>query len=74
MAETVILHGYQMFVRVLHVVSVHICFQIVKEYTFLDYIMGGCQINFTVSTKKIMNLWGNMLGHTEDLMSSGNIC
>lgn len=24
-------------------------FQVVKEYTFLDYIMGGCQINFTVS-------------------------
>uniref|UniRef100_A0A669CB37 Copine-3 n=1 Tax=Oreochromis niloticus TaxID=8128 RepID=A0A669CB37_ORENI len=23
--------------------------QIVREYTFLDYIMGGCQINFTVS-------------------------
>uniref|UniRef100_A0A8C3AKY5 Copine-3 n=1 Tax=Cyclopterus lumpus TaxID=8103 RepID=A0A8C3AKY5_CYCLU len=22
--------------------------QVVKEYTFLDYIMGGCQINFTV--------------------------
>lgn len=25
--------------------------QVVKEYTFLDYIMGGCQINFTVSIK-----------------------
>lgn len=27
------------------------CFisQVVKEYSFLDYIMGGCQINFTVS-------------------------
>uniref|UniRef100_A0AAX7V3K3 Copine-3 n=1 Tax=Astatotilapia calliptera TaxID=8154 RepID=A0AAX7V3K3_ASTCA len=24
-------------------------FQVVKEYTFLDYIMGGCQINFTVA-------------------------
>lgn len=24
--------------------------QITKEYTFLDYIMGGCQINFTVSS------------------------
>lgn len=23
--------------------------KVVKEYTFLDYIMGGCQINFTVS-------------------------
>uniref|UniRef100_A0A8C4H6G0 Copine-3 n=1 Tax=Dicentrarchus labrax TaxID=13489 RepID=A0A8C4H6G0_DICLA len=23
--------------------------QIVKEYTFLDYIMGGCQINFTIA-------------------------
>lgn len=23
--------------------------QVVKEFTFLDYIMGGCQINFTVS-------------------------
>uniref|UniRef100_A0A3P8VYB0 Copine III n=1 Tax=Cynoglossus semilaevis TaxID=244447 RepID=A0A3P8VYB0_CYNSE len=23
--------------------------QVVKEYTFLDYIMGGCQINFTVA-------------------------
>ncbi|XP_018553766.1 LOW QUALITY PROTEIN: copine-3-like [Lates calcarifer] len=22
--------------------------QVVKEYTFLDYIMGGCQINFTI--------------------------
>uniref|UniRef100_A0A8D3EG22 Copine 3 n=1 Tax=Scophthalmus maximus TaxID=52904 RepID=A0A8D3EG22_SCOMX len=27
------------------VVSVKLC----KEYTFLDYIMGGCQINFTVA-------------------------
>lgn len=27
----------------------HLTFQIEKEYTFLDYIMGGCQINFTVS-------------------------
>lgn len=26
-----------------------VCVQVVKEYTFLDYIMGGCQINFTVS-------------------------
>ncbi|XP_030612092.1 copine-3-like [Archocentrus centrarchus] len=23
--------------------------QILKEYTFLDYIMGGCQINFTIA-------------------------
>ncbi|TKS88030.1 Copine-3 [Collichthys lucidus] len=30
------------------VVSVKQC-QVVKEYTFLDYIMGGCQINFTVA-------------------------
>lgn len=30
-------------------------FQIVKEYTFLDYIMGGCQINFTVSTEILCN-------------------
>uniref|UniRef100_A0A4W6G5I2 Copine III n=1 Tax=Lates calcarifer TaxID=8187 RepID=A0A4W6G5I2_LATCA len=30
------------------VVSVKHC-QVVKEYTFLDYIMGGCQINFTVA-------------------------
>ncbi|XP_007250440.2 copine-3 isoform X2 [Astyanax mexicanus] len=29
------------------VVSFKLC-QVVKEYTFLDYIMGGCQINFTV--------------------------
>nr|XP_023648670.1 copine-3 isoform X2 [Paramormyrops kingsleyae] len=29
------------------VVSVKLC-QVVKRYTFLDYIMGGCQINFTV--------------------------
>uniref|UniRef100_A0AAR2LUE5 C2 domain-containing protein n=1 Tax=Pygocentrus nattereri TaxID=42514 RepID=A0AAR2LUE5_PYGNA len=29
------------------VVSVKFC-QVVKEYTFLDYIMGGCQLNFTV--------------------------
>uniref|UniRef100_A0A4W4F7X0 C2 domain-containing protein n=1 Tax=Electrophorus electricus TaxID=8005 RepID=A0A4W4F7X0_ELEEL len=29
------------------VVSVKLC-QVVKEYTFLDYIMGGCQINFIV--------------------------
>ncbi|KAG1944224.1 copine-3 isoform X1 [Pimephales promelas] len=29
------------------VVSVKVC-QITKEYTFLDYIMGGCQINFIV--------------------------
>uniref|UniRef100_A0A096LWS7 Copine-3 n=1 Tax=Poecilia formosa TaxID=48698 RepID=A0A096LWS7_POEFO len=30
------------------VVSVKHC-EVVKEYTFLDYIMGGCQINFTVA-------------------------
>ncbi|XP_068604066.1 copine-3-like isoform X2 [Brachionichthys hirsutus] len=30
------------------VVSVKLC-QVLKEYTFLDYIMGGCQINFTVA-------------------------
>ncbi|XP_075899269.1 copine-3 isoform X2 [Nelusetta ayraudi] len=30
------------------VVSVKLC-QVVKEYSFLDYIMGGCQINFTVA-------------------------
>lgn len=29
-----------------------VCFkrcQVVKEFTFLDYIMGGCQINFTIA-------------------------
>uniref|UniRef100_A0A668AX25 Copine 3 n=1 Tax=Myripristis murdjan TaxID=586833 RepID=A0A668AX25_9TELE len=30
------------------VVSVKLC-QVVKEYSFLDYIMGGCQLNFTVA-------------------------
>ena len=25
--------------------------QITKVHTFLDYVMGGCQINFTVSNK-----------------------
>ncbi|XP_019713068.1 copine-3 isoform X1 [Hippocampus comes] len=30
------------------VVSVKHC-QVVKEYTFLDYVMGGCQLNFTVA-------------------------
>uniref|UniRef100_A0A8C6TB67 Copine-3 n=1 Tax=Neogobius melanostomus TaxID=47308 RepID=A0A8C6TB67_9GOBI len=30
------------------VISVKLC-QVVKAYTFLDYIMGGCQINFTVA-------------------------
>nr|XP_020464521.1 copine-3 isoform X1 [Monopterus albus] len=30
------------------IVSVKLC-QVVKEYTFLDYIMGGCQISFTVA-------------------------
>ncbi|XP_043960704.1 LOW QUALITY PROTEIN: copine-3-like [Gambusia affinis] len=30
------------------VVSVKHC-EVVKEFTFLDYIMGGCQINFTVA-------------------------
>uniref|UniRef100_A0A3P9IUJ8 Copine-3 n=1 Tax=Oryzias latipes TaxID=8090 RepID=A0A3P9IUJ8_ORYLA len=30
------------------IVSVKLC-QVVKEYTFLDYVMGGCQINFTVA-------------------------
>ncbi|KAL2085743.1 hypothetical protein ACEWY4_019063 [Coilia grayii] len=29
------------------IVSVKLC-EIVKEFTFLDYIMGGCQLNFTV--------------------------
>lgn len=27
-------------------VSVHL--QLVTQYSFLDYVMGGCQINFTV--------------------------
>lgn len=26
------------------------CLQIIKMHSFLDYIMGGCQIQFTVST------------------------
>ncbi|XP_072234244.1 copine-3 isoform X2 [Leuresthes tenuis] len=30
------------------IVSVKLC-KVVREYTFLDYIMGGCQINFTVA-------------------------
>ncbi|XP_039982808.1 copine-3-like isoform X2 [Xiphias gladius] len=30
------------------VISIKRC-QVVKEYTFLDYIMGGCQINFTIA-------------------------
>ncbi|XP_051970505.1 copine-3-like isoform X1 [Xyrauchen texanus] len=29
------------------IVSVKVC-QITREYTFLDYIMGGCEINFTL--------------------------
>ncbi|KAG7488281.1 hypothetical protein MATL_G00033500 [Megalops atlanticus] len=29
------------------VVSVKVC-QVVKEYSFLDYIMGGCEINFII--------------------------
>jgi len=27
---------------------IFVCFQIETEYTFLDFILGGCQINFTV--------------------------
>uniref|UniRef100_A0A8C8LM44 Copine-3 n=1 Tax=Oncorhynchus tshawytscha TaxID=74940 RepID=A0A8C8LM44_ONCTS len=43
------------------VVSVKLC-QVVKEYTFLDYIMGGCQINFTVSKDFSLNdLYKNVL-------------
>lgn len=30
------------------VISVKKC-EVVKEFTFLDYIMGGCQINFTIA-------------------------
>ncbi|XP_056290362.1 copine-3-like isoform X1 [Pseudoliparis swirei] len=30
------------------VISIKNC-QVVKEYTFLDFIMGGCQINFTIA-------------------------
>uniref|UniRef100_A0A3Q4ARF3 Copine-3 n=1 Tax=Mola mola TaxID=94237 RepID=A0A3Q4ARF3_MOLML len=30
------------------VLSVKLC-QVVKEFSFLDYVMGGCQINFTVA-------------------------
>ncbi|XP_062917756.1 copine-3-like isoform X2 [Mobula hypostoma] len=29
------------------IVTFKLC-QVVKEYTFLDYVMGGCQLNFTV--------------------------
>ncbi|CAF98783.1 unnamed protein product [Tetraodon nigroviridis] len=35
------------------VVSVKSC-QVVKEYTFLDYIMGGCQINFTPQVSRLL--------------------
>lgn len=30
-------------------------FQIIKMHSFLDYIMGGCQIQFTVSILKCHN-------------------
>lgn len=29
--------------------NINLYFQIMVECTFLDYIMGGCQLNFTVS-------------------------
>lgn len=28
--------------------SCSVCLQLVTQYSFLDYVMGGCQINFTV--------------------------
>uniref|UniRef100_A0A8D3BK30 Copine-3 n=1 Tax=Scophthalmus maximus TaxID=52904 RepID=A0A8D3BK30_SCOMX len=42
------------------VVSVKLC-KVVKEYTFLDYIMGGCQINFTVSHGAAINASTSLL-------------
>lgn len=30
--------------------SSSVCLQVIKMHSFLDYIMGGCQIQFTVST------------------------
>lgn len=33
-------------------VTVAACLQVTVECTFLDYIMGGCQLNFTVSSPR----------------------
>uniref|UniRef100_A0A8C6T580 Copine-3 n=1 Tax=Neogobius melanostomus TaxID=47308 RepID=A0A8C6T580_9GOBI len=42
--------------------------KIVKEYSFLDYIMGGCQLNFTVSNKTPQSLhYINPQGYNEYL-------
>lgn len=43
-----------------------------KEYTFLDYIMGGCQINFTVSNTDVANgkLWLNANLYTPFMLYS----
>lgn len=32
----------------IYTVSLCLCVQLVTQHTFLDYVMGGCQINFTV--------------------------
>lgn len=30
-----------------------VCVQLITQYTFLDYVMGGCQINFTVCQRQL---------------------
>lgn len=45
--------GCHIFTNHLLVLSCHSrFFQITRDYTFLDYILGGCQLMFTVSTIK----------------------
>lgn len=43
--------GFLYIVHCCTLLAYSLLLQIVREYTFLDYIMGGCQINFTVSVE-----------------------
>ncbi len=45
-----------------HIQSLCFPWQIIKMYSFLDYIMGGCQIQFTVSyiMYNLLNIYSSM--------------
>lgn len=47
--------------------------QIETEYSFLDYVMGGCQINFTVSCFPTAPL-GRGQGKSDNVVISASVC
>lgn len=50
--------------------NLHTVFQLEAQYSFLDYVMGGCQINFTVRSVMVQYL----LLIAADVMNGYNAC